>query len=318
VVKEIDSFLQNKINQLKNKTMSTVINDTSNRELVITRLINAPRELVWEAWTNPEHVKHWWGPDGFTNTIYEMEVKPGGVWRFIMHGPNGMDFPNKIIFNEVVKPERLVYTHGSEDDNDPNIFHATSTFEDRSGKTNIIMQAIWPTAEQRDKVVNEYGAAEGGKQTLRRLQEYLLKMNNEPFTIERIYNAPAEKVWKAITDKEQMKQWYFDLKEFKPVAGFEFQFYGEGHKGEKYLHLCKVMEVVIGKKLSYSWRYDGYEGNSYVTFELFEDGGKTRLKLTHEGLETFPKNNPDFAKESFAGGWTELIGALLPKFLEKP
>ena len=141
--------------------------------------------------------------------------------------------------------------------------------------------------------------------------------SNQPFSIERVLNAPSEKVWKAITDKAQMKQWYFDLAEFKPEVGFEFTFYGQGHKGEQYLHLCKITEVIPGKKLTYSWRYDKYEGNSFVSFELFEEGNKTRLKLTHEGLETFPANNPDFAKESFTQGWTELIGKLLPGFLEK-
>jgi len=142
-------------------------------------------------------------------------------------------------------------------------------------------------------------------------------MNNKPFIIERTFNAPVEKVWKAITDKEEMKQWYFDLADFKPVVGFEFQFYGQGHKGEQYLHLCKITDAVVNKKLRYSWKYDNYEGMSFVTFELFEEGDKTRLKLTHEGLETFPASNPDFAKESFMQGWTELISTLLPKFLEK-
>jgi uncharacterized protein YndB with AHSA1/START domain len=142
-------------------------------------------------------------------------------------------------------------------------------------------------------------------------------MNSNSFVIERIVNATVSKVWKAITDKEQMKQWYFDLAEFKPIVGFEFEFSGEGHQGQKYLHLCKIREVVQGKKLSYSWRYEGYEGNSFVTFELFEEGDKTRLKLTHEGLETFPANNPDFAKESFAEGWTHIIGVSLPGFVEK-
>jgi uncharacterized protein YndB with AHSA1/START domain len=142
-------------------------------------------------------------------------------------------------------------------------------------------------------------------------------MKKEPFVIERIYNAPVDKVWKAITDKDEMKQWYFDLADFKPIVGFEFQFTGEGRKGEKYLHLCKITDVVANKKLAYSWRYDGYEGNSFVTFELFEEDGKTRLKLTHEGLDTFPANNPDFAKESFAEGWTFIIGKSLKEFVEK-
>lgn len=141
---------------------------------------------------------------------------------------------------------------------------------------------------------------------------------NQSFVIERIYNAPVSKVWKAITDKEEMKQWYFELPAFKPEVGFEFQFYGEGKTGEKFLHLCKIMEVVKNKKLKHSWRYDGYEGNSFVTFELFEEGDKTRLKLTHEGFETFPTTvNNDFAKENFAEGWTYIIGISLPGFVEK-
>lgn len=142
-------------------------------------------------------------------------------------------------------------------------------------------------------------------------------MKNEPFVIERTYNAPIGKVWKAITDKDDMKQWYFDLAEFKPEVGFEFQFLGGKDEGTKYLHLCKITEVIPGKKLTYSWRYNGYEGNSYVTFELFPEGDKTRLKLTHEGIETFPISNPDFAKENFAEGWTYIVDKALKEFVEK-
>ncbi|HYM94842.1 MAG TPA: SRPBCC domain-containing protein [Chitinophagaceae bacterium] len=140
--------------------------------------------------------------------------------------------------------------------------------------------------------------------------------NNQSFVIERVYNASIDKVWKAISDKAEMKQWYFDLEEFKPEVGFEFQFYGEGKTGEKFLHLCKITHAVKNKKLRYSCRYDRYEGISFVTFELFEEGKQTRLKLTHEGLETFPVTaNNDFAKENFAEGWTYIIGKSLPEYL---
>jgi uncharacterized protein YndB with AHSA1/START domain len=125
-------------------------------------------------------------------------------------------------------------------------------------------------------------------------------------------------VWKAITDKDQMKQWYFDIAAFKPEAGFEFQFYGEGKHGEKFLHLCKIIEAIPGKKLTYSWRYEGYEGDSFVTFELFGEGDKTRLKLSHKGLETFPVTaHNDFAKENFMEGWTYIIGKGLKEYVEK-
>ena len=138
----------------------------------------------------------------------------------------------------------------------------------------------------------------------------------QPFVIERTYNASVEKVWKAITDKNQMKEWYFDIAVFKPEVGFEFQFTG-GTEEHSYLHLCRITEVIPYKKLAHTWRYDGYEGNTLVTFELFDEGEKTRLKLTHEGLETFPADNPDFAKANFEGGWNYIIGTSLKSFVEK-
>ena len=143
------------------------------------------------------------------------------------------------------------------------------------------------------------------------------KMKTEPFVIERTYNAPVAKVWKAITDKDEMKLWYFDISEFKAEPGFEFQFVGTDPEGLKYLHLCKIIEVVAEKKLAYSWRYDGYSGNSLVTFELLEEGGKTRLRLTHKGLETFPGDYAAFNKKNFAEGWTFIIGKSLKEFLEE-
>ena len=139
---------------------------------------------------------------------------------------------------------------------------------------------------------------------------------NEPFVIERVYNAPVEKVWKALTDNSYMKQWYFDIAEFEPVVGFEFQFEGS-NEGRTFLHRCKITEVVENKKLKHSWRYENYPGNSFVTFELFDEGGKTRVKLTHEGLETFPSENPDFKKQNFVEGWTYIIGKSLKEFIEK-
>ena len=89
-----------------------VENESADREIVISRILDAPRELVWKAMTNPKHVIHWWGPRGFSTTIEKMDVRPGGVWKHVMHGPDGTDYPNKSVFKEVVKPERLVFSHG--------------------------------------------------------------------------------------------------------------------------------------------------------------------------------------------------------------
>ena len=139
-------------------------------------------------------------------------------------------------------------------------------------------------------------------------------MKNEPVVIERTLNAPVEKVWKAIADKDQMKQWYLNLAEFKPEPGFEFSF--EGGPAQ-HLHLCKITKVEPGKLLQYSWRYQDYPGNSFVTWELFSEGDKTRLKLTHEGLETFPTDNKDFARSSFEAGWTYIIGTSIINYFDK-
>lgn len=140
-------------------------------------------------------------------------------------------------------------------------------------------------------------------------------MENQPVIVERTFHAPFFKVWKAITDKEEMKKWYFDLADFKPETGFEFQFYG-GSEEMEYLHLCQITEVVPEGKITYSWRYEGYEGMSFVSFELFPEKNETRLKLSHSGLETFPKLH-DFAKENFVAGWTEIIGSSLKRYLEE-
>ena len=140
-------------------------------------------------------------------------------------------------------------------------------------------------------------------------------MNAEPFVIEQTYNAPVSQVWEALTVNEKRKQWFFQLGDFKPEIGFTFRFSGTD-KGVTFWHQCVIKEVIPLKKLSYSWRYEEYPGDSLVTIELFEVGEKTKLKLTHAGLETFPADNPSFAKESFAKGWTHITGTSLRKFLE--
>ncbi len=136
-----------------------------------------------------------------------------------------------------------------------------------------------------------------------------------PLVVERTFNAPAEKVWKAITDRDQMAMWYFDLKEFRPEIGFEFRFAGGPSPEKQYMHVCKITEVEVGKKLTYSWRYDGFEGESFVTFLLTEQGDKTLLTLTHRGLDSFPASVSDFARSNFVEGWNHFINTSLPQFL---
>jgi uncharacterized protein YndB with AHSA1/START domain len=279
------------------------------KEMGISRLINAPRELVWKAWTDPEHIRHWWGPSGFTNSISKMELMEGGEWEFIMHGPDGTDYRNKHIYREIKKPEKLVLEHTTA----PH-FVMTVTFEAQGNKTLVTLHSVFDSEDQLQEVIKVFKADVGMKQNVDRMEEYITHM---PVIFERVYNASSDKIWKALTDREEMEKWYFKIAAFKAEPGAEFSFTGQGHKGEQYLHLCEVKEVIPGKKLSYSWKYEGIPGESLVTFELFPEGDRTKLKLTHSGVESFPQDNPDFAKESFTGGWDYITGTSLKNYLEK-
>ncbi|MGV3766256.1 MAG: SRPBCC family protein [Chitinophagaceae bacterium] len=137
----------------------------------------------------------------------------------------------------------------------------------------------------------------------------------EPLVKEIRLNAPASKIWKAITDSTQMKEWYFDMPDFRAEPGFTFAFDG-GTEEHTYTHICVVTEVIPEQQLTYSWRYKGFDGNSFVRFELVEETNGTLVKLTHSGLETFPADNPDFARKNFEAGWNEIIGTSLKEYVE--
>jgi uncharacterized protein YndB with AHSA1/START domain len=285
------------------------------REIITSRLFDAPREVVWEAFTDPRQVVQWWGPNGFTTTIDEMDVRPGGKWRHTMHGPDGTNYPNASVFKEVVKPERIVYGHGGGKEGGPGAsFEATWTFEAQGKKTLLTGRMVFPTAAARELVVKEYGAIEGAKQTFARLAEYL---DESPVVIERIYGVPINIVWKAITEIDQMKQWYMPvIPAFEARVGFETRF-SVTHEGAEFPHIWKVTEVVPGKKIAYTWQFPGHPGESLATFELFAEGESTRLKLTHSGLETHGgKTYEPLSRKNFNWGWNEL-GMELEKFLAR-
>jgi uncharacterized protein YndB with AHSA1/START domain len=149
---------------------------TADREIVTTRLIDAPRELVYEAFTDAKHVGHWFGPDGFTTTTQSMDVRLGGQWIFVMRGPDGTDWPNVVTYQEVSPPSRLRYLHG--DDKAPDMFNVIVTFDDEGGKTALTMRAVFKTAAAREFVIRERGAVEGGQQTIGRLEQYVRTMGN--------------------------------------------------------------------------------------------------------------------------------------------
>lgn len=150
------------------------------RSIIGTRVFDAPRDLVFSAWTNPRHLAQWWGPNGFTTTTHSFEFRPGGVWRFVMHGPDGRDYQNRITFDEIMPPERIVYRHSGGDDVEPVQFTQTVTFEDLgNGQTRMTWHGKFPSAEERAHVIREYGADKGLVQTMARLADYAASLAAE-------------------------------------------------------------------------------------------------------------------------------------------
>ena len=310
---------------------------TAPNEVIITRTIDAPRELVFDAFTNADHLAQWFGPHGFRITA-ETHPRVGGKYQITMHGTDALpepyaseQYPMSGEYLEIKRPERLVYTadlhahpeswkemirSNIENGETANFLSSvfTITFDDLGGKTKLTVREKFETDAIRDGYV-KMQMGEGWSQTLERLEE-LLDESRGNVVIERVLDAPVERVWDAISNNDQMKQWYFQLKEFRLEVGFEFEFEG-GPPEKSYIHKCKVVEAIPQRKLAYSWRYEGYRGDSVVTFELFPKGGGTRLRLTHAGLDTFAVNkNSDLDKHNFVAGWTDTIGGSLKNFVE--
>ena len=144
--------------------------NNKDREISITRTLNAPIDLVWEAWTTPEHIAQWWGPNGFTNTISKMDMQPGGEWLLVMHGPDGTDYKNKSVFKEIIPHKKIVFDHVA-----PN-FTATIEFEAQGDKTFLNWHMLFESAELFIQVVKTFKADEGLKQNVEKFQVYLDEM----------------------------------------------------------------------------------------------------------------------------------------------
>jgi uncharacterized protein YndB with AHSA1/START domain len=195
--------------------------NSADREIVITRVLDAPVQVVWQAFTDPKRIPQWWGPSGFRTTTKKMEVKPGGVWRFVMHGPDGHDYENLITYLEVVEPRRLRYKHGGDKDAEPVNFEVTVTFEqeaDDDQRTLLTMRSVFPSSKARDFIIREYNALEGAKQNVGRLAEYLRTItgagvagvvaSDRPFVISRVYQVPRDVLWSMWTEPEHLKSWF--------------------------------------------------------------------------------------------------------------
>jgi uncharacterized protein YndB with AHSA1/START domain len=264
---------------------------TAGREIVITRLLDAPRELVWDAWTDPQKVVQWWGPRGFTTTHEVMDLRAGGVWKRTMHGPDGKDYPNKSVFIEVVKPERLVYSHGGGTKGEVGAtFIATITFEAVGSKTRLTMRSVFPTPAVREHVVKVYRAVEGGNQTLDRLEEHLGSSVKPGLLVKtRILDASREAVFAAWTEPARLQRWWGPVGFTNPVCQFDLKPGGairidmRAPDGTVYPMTGRVVEFVKPTKLVFeaaalnAAREPVLEVMNTLTIEDY--GGRTKLTL---------------------------------------
>ena len=301
-LKERDGMVQG-WNEMLDHLQGDLESSASDREIVSTRVFDAPRELVFRMWTDPEHIGEWWGPRGFTNTISKMDVRPGGVWEFVMHGPDGTDYKNKIVYVEVVRPERIVYDHVSGP-----LFRATVTFADEGGRTRLTVRMLFDSAAQRNKVAEEFGAVEGLAQMLDRFDEQLAERPND-VVITRLFNAPPSMVFKAWTDPALLARWWGPHHFTNPRCEVDARPGGairidmRGPDGTVYPMKGVFREVDEPSRLVFiSTAFDGaLEVLNTVTFA--EENGKTRITMKATVLKAAPE-----VMEALSGmeaGWTQ-------------
>jgi uncharacterized protein YndB with AHSA1/START domain len=271
--------------------------NVKDRELVFKRIFDAPRDLVFAVWTDPKHLVKWWGPSGFTTTISEMDVRPGGVWRLAMRGPDGRDYKNHIVFQEVVKPQRLVFRHVPEPGTEPGTHETTVIFTERGGKTEITFRMLFASPAALEYVVKTYNAIEGANQTLGRLADLVTAMygsgkNNvvksaqRELILARSFDAPREIVFKAWTKPEHLKRWWgpegFTTPECEMEfrSGGVFRFIFRGPDGKDYPFDGFYVEIIEPEKIVFRGDIHDVPGQDVLTTITFsEHGGKTNLTV---------------------------------------
>jgi len=311
---------------------------TSDRELVISRLFDAPRELVWRAWTEPRHIVKWWGPRGFRTTIAVMDVRPGGEWRHVMHGPDGTDYPNHTIFKEVLKPEKIVLTNTGGKTKEDVQFESTWTFEDLGGKTRVTIRMVFATAQECERVSREYGAVEGGLQTLARLSEFLqafeaelewppigeqknkrIALAERELVLTREFHAPRALVWRAWTEAKHLAQWWGPHGYQNPVCevdarvGGAYVIHMQAPDGTVFPLEGEFKEVARPERLVFTERLLKKSTGSdepELLFELLnsiaftEHAGKTRVEVRSRVVHA------SVLTDGMAAGWEECLERL--------
>jgi uncharacterized protein YndB with AHSA1/START domain len=287
---------------------------SSDRENLVTRVFDAPREKVWRAWSEPVHLMQWWGPNGFTNTFHQFDFRSGGAWRFVMHGPDGTDYENENRFVEIVAPERIVIDHLCWPK-----FRATVTFEDApGGKTRVIFRQVFDSVETYNQI--NHVASPGLEQNMDRLGAYIATIDAEEreLTITRLFDAPRETVWRAWTDPKHLAAWWGPAGFTNPVCEVDLRVGGalrivmRAPDGAEYPMRGIYREIWPPERLVFhNFAVDAddqpmMDGLTTVTFTA--RGGKTEMVLHTKATALVP-----LAIRMLAGmevGWRQSIDRL--------
>jgi len=318
---------------------------TSKRELVSTHVFDAPRELVWKAWTNPKLIPRWWGPRKYTTVVEKMDVRPGGTWRFVQRDAEGNEFGFHGEYREVVPFERIVETFEFEG-MPGHVLVESAVFEEIRGKTKVTQRSVFATVEDLAGMLAS-GMEEGARETIERFAELVeepKKSDARPkkeqargraqkneLVITRIFDAPPERVWKALTDPREMKQWWGPKGFTAPFisvdlrVGGVFRYCMRSPEGKDYWGTGVYREIVPGKRIVYTDSFADEKGNvvpatyygmsadlpleMLVTLTFEKEKGQTKVTLQHAGMPA----GPDL--EGATQGWNEMFDKLV-KHLE--
>jgi uncharacterized protein YndB with AHSA1/START domain len=258
----------------------------SDREIVTTRVFDAPRALVFEAFTRPEHLARWWGPRGFSITTHEHDFRPGGSWRLTMHGPDGTDYPNHHVYEEIVQNERIVTSHRGEGDVVVEARHVVTFADEGGGKTRVTMRLCFRSRAELDAAEKRYHAIEGGKQTLERLAEHVeaLALAPPPLVVSRTFDAPRRLVFEAWTKAEHVARWFTPRPlttsqcevDFRP--GGVFRIVMRMPDGFEHPFEARFGEIVVPERLSFSGKIHG-EIDIETTVAFADLGERTTITV---------------------------------------
>lgn len=296
-------------------------------EILITRIYDAPVKAVWDAWTDTEQAAKWWGPRGFTITTHSKDFRPGGIWHYTMHGPDGVDYPNKTKYLEIENESRMVYDHGGYDDRPP-LFRVTVLFAEHKDKTKMTMSMTFPSPEVATEM-HKFIKDAGGYGTWDRLAEYLTKESSgkEQFVINRSFDAPIELMFKMWTDPKHFSQWLaptgftmnFVRADIKP-GGSTF-YYMSGEVGMKMFGRAEYLEISNPHRITYTQQFcdESEKISRHPLMPLWPETMLTTVTLTEETKERtlvtvtwqpYGANTPDEVKnfvkhkKSMEMGWT--------------